>query len=68
MQLVKISFLKFHRRRIPVVSTRCSLRPELRLARVGVKIPQDGNRANVYEHPMVVHKSCKRVRAPDGGA
>jgi hypothetical protein len=50
MQLVKISFLKFHRRRIPVVSTRCSLR----LARVGVKIPQDGNRTNGYGHVVMV--------------
>jgi hypothetical protein len=26
-----------------------------RLVRVGVKIPQDGNRANVYDHVAVVH-------------
>jgi hypothetical protein len=25
------------------------------MARVGVKIPQDGNRANVYRHVAVVH-------------
>ena len=57
MQLVRISFLKFHRRRIPVVSTRCSLR----LARVGVKIPQDGNRANTYSHVAVVHEHVWRT-------
>ena len=26
-----------------------------RLVRVGAKIPQDGNRTNVYEHVAVVH-------------
>ena len=46
-----LSFLRFHRRRHPVVSSRCSSG----LVRVGVKIPQDGNRANVYSHVSVVH-------------
>ena len=46
-----LSFLRFHRRRHPVVSTRCSLG----LVRVGVKIPHDGNRANVYEYVAMVH-------------
>jgi hypothetical protein len=45
-----LSFVRFHRRRHPVVSTRCFTR----LVRVGVKIPQDGNRANVYEHVAMV--------------
>ena len=35
-----LSFLRFHRHRHPVVSTRCFTG----LVRVGVKIPQDGNR------------------------
>ena len=39
-----LSFLRFHRRRHPVVST-CGFTG---LARDGVKIPQDGNRANVH--------------------
>ena len=46
-----LSFLRFHRRRHPVVSTRCFSG----LVRVGVKIPQDGNRANVYGHVAAVH-------------
>ena len=46
-----LSFLRFHRRRHPVVST-CGFTG---LARDGVKIPQDGNRANVHNHVAVVH-------------
>ena len=48
-----LSFLRFHRRRHPVVSTRCFTG----LVRVGVKIPQDGNRANgyLYGHVATVH-------------
>ena len=46
-----LSFLRFHRRRHPVVST-CGF---TELARVGVKIPQDGNRANRYSHAAMVH-------------
>jgi hypothetical protein len=48
-----LSFLRFHRHRHTVVSTCCftGLVPTW----VGVKIPQDGNRANVYEHVIVVH-------------
>ena len=46
-----LSFLRFHRRRHPVVSTRCFSG----MVRVGVKIPQEGNRANVYGHLCVVH-------------
>ena len=47
-----LSFLRFHRRRHPVVSTRCSHG----LVRVGVKIPQDGNRTNTHGHMAVVHE------------
>jgi hypothetical protein len=46
-----LSFLRFHRHRHPVVSTRCFCG----MVRVGVKIPQDGNRANRYGHVAVVH-------------
>ena len=46
-----LSFLRFHRHRHTVVSTRCFTG----LARVGVKIPQDGNRANMDGHVAVVH-------------
>ena len=52
-----LSFLRFHRHRHTVVSTRCFTG----LVRVGVKIPQDGNRANMYEHPMVVHEHVWRT-------
>ena len=51
LQLVICRFLRFHRRRHPVVSTRCFTG----LVRDGVKIPQDGNRANGYGHMAVVH-------------
>jgi hypothetical protein len=43
--------LRFHRHRHPVVSTRCFTG----MVRVGVKIPQDGNRVNWYEHVVMVH-------------
>jgi hypothetical protein len=46
-----LSFWRFHRHRHPVVSTRCFTG----LVRAGVKIPRDGNRANVYEHVSAVH-------------
>ena len=46
-----LSFLRFHRRRDTVVSTRCFTE----LVRVSVKIPQDGNRTNMNEHVAVVH-------------
>ena len=52
-----LSFLRFHRHRHTVVSTRCFTG----LVRVGVKIPQDGNRANVYEHVAVVHEHVWRT-------
>ena len=52
-----LSFLRFHRHRHPVVSTRCFTG----LVRVGVKIPQDGNRANRYEHVAVVHEHVWRT-------
>ena len=45
-----LSFLRFHRRRHPVVSTRCFTG----MVRVGVKIPQDGNRANGYRYVCMV--------------
>ena len=44
-----LSFWRFHRR--PVVSTRCATG----MVRVGVKIPQDGNRANRYRNVAVGH-------------
>ena len=44
-------FLRFHRHRHPVVSTRCFSR----MVRVGMKIPLDGNRANVFGHVVMVH-------------
>jgi len=43
--------VRFHRRRQPIVSTRCFTG----MVRVGVKIPQDGNRTIMYEHVAVVH-------------
>ena len=46
-----LSFLRCHRRRHLVVSTRCFTG----LVRVGVKIPQDGNRANGYRYVYMVH-------------
>jgi hypothetical protein len=46
-----LSFLRFHRHRHTVVSTCCFTGP----VRVGVKIPQDGNRTNRYGHVTVVH-------------
>ena len=46
-----LSFLRFHRHRHPVVSTRCFTE----LVRVGTKIPQNGSPANVYEHVAVNH-------------
>ena len=46
-----LSFLRFHRHRHTVVSSCCFAG----LVRVGMKIAQDGNRANVYEHVAVVH-------------
>ena len=33
----------------------------LGLVRIGVKIPQDGNRANVYEHVYVVYEHVWRT-------
>ena len=57
MQLVICRFLMFHRRRDPVVSTRCFTG----LVRVGVKIPQDGNRANGYGHAAVVPEHVWRT-------
>ena len=33
----------------------------LEIVRVGVKIPQDGNRANTYEHVAVVHEHVWRT-------
>ena len=52
-----LSFLRFHRRRHPVVSTRCFTV----LVRVGTKIPQAGNRANRYEHVVVVREHVWRT-------
>ena len=47
----------FHRRRHVVVSTRCFTG----LVRVGLKFPQNGNRANVYAHVLVCHKHVWRT-------
>ena len=44
-----------------VVSTRCFTG----LVRVGVKIPQDGNRANVYQHVAAVHEHVWRTLCSD---
>ena len=52
-----LSFLRFHRRRHPVVSTRCFTG----LVRVGVKIPHDGNRANKNGHVAVVRRHVWRT-------
>ena len=52
-----LSCSRFHRRRHPVVSTGCFTE----LVRVGVKIPQDGNRANVYVHVYVVREHVWRT-------
>ena len=50
-------FLRLHRRRHPVVSTRCFTG----MVRVGMKIPQDGNRANKYGHVAVVREHVWRT-------
>ena len=52
-----LSFLRFHRHRHTVVSTRGFTG----LVRVGVKIPQDGNRANTYGHVAMVHEHVWRT-------
>ena len=52
-----LSFWRVHRHRHPVVSTRCFSG----IVRVGMKIPQDGNRANKYEHVVVVHEHVRRT-------
>jgi hypothetical protein len=52
-----LSFWRFHRHRHPVVSTCCFTG----LVRVGVKIPQDGNRANKYSYVAVVHEHVWRT-------
>ena len=57
LQLVICWFWRFHRHRHPVVSTRCFTG----IVRVGTKIPQDGNRANVNGHVAVVHKHVWRT-------
>ena len=50
-----LSFLRFHRHRHTVVSTRCFTG----MVRVGVKIPQDGNRAN--RHGPVWRMLCRCI-------
>ena len=50
LKFVICRFLRFHRRRHLVVST-CG---SLETVRVGLKIPQDGNRANKYGHLYAV--------------
>ena len=57
LQLVICRFLRCHRRRDPVVSTRCLTG----LVRVGVKIPQHGNRANKHGHVAMVHEHVWRT-------
>ena len=57
LQLV-ISVLEvFHRHRHPDVSTRCFTG----IARVGVKIPHHGNRANTHGHVAMVHEHAWRT-------
>ena len=58
MQLVICRFLRSHQRRHPVVTTRCFTGLKVR---VGAKILQDGNRANVYGHVAVVHEHVWRT-------
>ena len=50
---LKFWFLRFHQRRHPVFFSTCGFTG---LVRVGVKIPQDGNRTNIYSHVAMVHK------------
>ena len=57
MQLIICRFLRSHQRRHPVVTTRCFTG----VVRVGVNIPQDGNRANKYGHVAVVHEHVWRT-------
>jgi hypothetical protein len=57
LQLVICVFLRSHRHRHPVVSTRCFTG----MVRDGVKIPQDGNRANTHRHVAVVHEHVWRT-------
>ena len=52
-----LSFLRFHRRRDTVVSTCCFTG----MVRVGVKIPQDGNRTNTYGRVAVVREHVWRT-------
>jgi hypothetical protein len=52
MQLVIFRFFEVSTTRHLVVSTCCFTG----LVRVGVKIPQDGNRANGYGHVATVHE------------
>ena len=52
-----LSFLRFHRHRHPVVSSCCFTG----LVRVGVRIPQDENRANVYGCVYVVREHVWRT-------
>ena len=57
LQLVICVFLRSHRHRHPVVSSCCFTG----MVRVGVKIPQDGNRANKYRHVAMIHKHVWRT-------
>jgi hypothetical protein len=52
-----LSFLRFHRHRHTVVSSCCFTG----LVRVGVKIPQDGNRTNVYVYVATVREQVWRT-------
>ena len=52
-----LSFLRFHRHCHPVVSSCCFTG----FLQVGVKIPQDGNRANVHGHVAMVHEHVWRT-------
>ena len=52
-----LSKLRFHRRRHTGVSTGCALE----MVRVGLKISQDGNRANMYGHMAMVREHVWRT-------
>ena len=53
-----LCFLRFHRRRHPVVLSCCFT---WEMVRVGVKIPQDGNRANGYRYVYMVPEHVWRT-------
>jgi hypothetical protein len=57
VQLVICRLLRFHRHRHTVVSTWCFSG----MVRVGVKIPQDGNRTNTHGHIFTAPSHCSFI-------